>query len=98
MTSGEGVLIVSGQSNLLEDVTAIADLERIRSLFSALEAKENLWKLLDAAEVAQGVQIFIGAENDLFSLAGCSMIVARIAAARTVRRSSAPSAFWARPG
>ena len=76
VTSGEGVLIVSGQSNLLEDVTAIADLERIRSLFSALEAKENLWKLLDAAEVAQGVQIFIGAENDLFSLAGCSMLVA----------------------
>lgn len=76
VTSGDGVLIVSGQSNLLEDVTAIADLERIRSLFSALEAKENLWKLLDAAEGAQGVQIFIGAENDLFSLAGCSMIVA----------------------
>ena len=76
VASGDGVLIVSGQSNLLEDVTAIADLERIRALFSALEAKESLWKLLDAADGAQGVQIFIGAENELFSLAGCSMIVA----------------------
>ncbi|NMM45053.1 heat-inducible transcriptional repressor HrcA [Rhodospirillaceae bacterium KN72] len=76
IASGEGVLIVSGQSNLLEDVTAVGDLERIRALFSALEAKQNLWKLLDAAEGAQGVQIFIGAENDLFSMAGCSLIVA----------------------
>lgn len=76
IASGEGVLIVSGQSNLLEDVTAMGDLERIRALFGALEAKENLSKLLDAADDAEGVQIFIGAENDLFSLAGCSMIVA----------------------
>lgn len=76
IASGDGVLIVSGQSNLLEDVTALADLERIRALFSALEAKQNLWRLLDEAESAQGVQIFIGAENNLFSMAGCSMIVA----------------------
>lgn len=76
VSSDDGVLIVSGQSNLLEDVTAVADLERIRTLFGALEAKENLSKLLDATEGADGVQIFIGAENELFSLAGCSMIVA----------------------
>lgn len=76
VASGDGVLIVSGQANLLEDITALGDLERIRTLFGALEAKENLWKLLDAADGAQGVQIFIGAENELFSLAGCSMIVA----------------------
>lgn len=73
---GDGVLIVSGQSNLLEDVTAVADLERIRALFGVLEAKENLHKLLGLAEGADSAQIFIGAENDLFSLAGCSMIVA----------------------
>jgi heat-inducible transcriptional repressor len=76
VANGEGALIVSGQANLLDDVTALADLERIRCLFNALEAKENLWKLLDAAEGADGVQIFIGAENKLFSMAGCSMIVA----------------------
>lgn len=76
VSAGNGVLIVSGQSNLLEDVTAVADLERIRTLFSALEGKENLSKLLDATDGADGVQIFIGAENELFSLAGCSMIVA----------------------
>jgi heat-inducible transcriptional repressor len=71
-----GALIVRGQAQLLEDVTALEDLERIRQLFSALETKEALLNLLDLAETAEGVQIFIGAENDLFGLAGCSMIIA----------------------
>ncbi|HUA53100.1 MAG TPA: heat-inducible transcriptional repressor HrcA [Candidatus Sulfotelmatobacter sp.] len=69
-------LIVRGQANLLENVTAIEDLERIRALFQALEAKEAMAKLLDAANLAEGVQIFIGAENNLFSVAGCSVIIA----------------------
>lgn len=71
-----GVLIVRGQANLLEDVNAIADLEHIRALFEALETKEALIKLLDAADLGEGVQIFIGAENALFTLAGASMIIA----------------------
>ena len=71
-----GVLIVRGQARLLEDVTAMSDLERIRRLFEALETKEALLRLIDAADVAQGVQIFIGAENELFSMAGCSMVIA----------------------
>jgi heat-inducible transcriptional repressor len=70
-----GALIVRGQANLLEDVTGIADLERLRSLFAALETKEHLLKLIEAAEIADGVQIYIGAENDLFGLAGCSAVI-----------------------
>lgn len=73
---GDGVLIVSGQANLLEDVSQMAELEQIRALFSALERKESLLRLIDAAQGADGVQIFIGAENELFSVSGCSMIVA----------------------
>ncbi|MBI3514987.1 MAG: heat-inducible transcriptional repressor HrcA [Proteobacteria bacterium] len=72
----DGQLIVRGQANLLGDVTAIEDLERIRALFQALEAKEAMAKLLDAANLADGVQIFIGAESNLFSVAGCSVIIA----------------------
>ncbi len=72
----DGHLIVRGQANLLGDVTAIEDLERIRALFQALEAKEAMAKLLDAANLAEGVQIFIGAESNLFSVAGCSVIIA----------------------
>lgn len=70
-----GTLIVRGQSRLLEDVTAIGDLERIRTLFDALETKNEMLKLLALADRAEGVQIFIGADNNLFNLAGCSMIV-----------------------
>ncbi len=71
-----GALIVRGQANLLENVTALSDLERIRALFAALETKESLAKLLDSAETAEGVQIFIGAQSELFGLAGCSMVIA----------------------
>ncbi|MBB5087857.1 heat-inducible transcriptional repressor HrcA [Roseospira marina] len=69
-------LIVRGQGNLLHDVTAAQDIDRIRALFDALEAKEQVLRMLDLVICADGVQIFIGAENDLFTLAGCSMIVA----------------------
>jgi len=71
-----GQLIVRGQAHLLDDVNALGDLERIRGLFDALETKETLLSLLDRTHQADGVQIFIGAENDLFSVSGCSMIVA----------------------
>lgn len=71
-----GTLIVRGQANLLEDVNAMADFEQIRSLFSALETDETMLKLLELAETAEGVQIFIGADNELFNLSGCSFIVA----------------------
>lgn len=70
-----GSLIVRGQANLLDDVTAAADLEHIRTLFTALETKETMIKILSMTETAEGVQIFIGADNKLFGLAGCSMIV-----------------------
>lgn len=74
--SDGGVLIVKGQANLLENVEAATDLEHIRALFAALERKESMLKLLEAADGADGVQIFIGAESELFSLSGCSMIIA----------------------
>jgi heat-inducible transcriptional repressor len=70
-----GQLIVRGQANLLGDVTGLADLARVRRLFELLEARETMLKLLDVANRAEGVQIFIGAENELFENAGCSMIV-----------------------
>ncbi len=73
---GKDVLIVRGQSNLLDDVTGMSDMERIRALFQKLETNETLLRLIEATEGAEGVQIFIGAENELFSLAGCSLIIA----------------------
>src|SRR3954471_19182612 len=48
----ESALIVRGQANLLEDVTALTDLERLRSLFEMLETKETVLRLLDASRKA----------------------------------------------
>lgn len=69
-------LIVRGQANLIENATAAADLERIRKLFEDIENKKELVQLLGAAEQGEGVRIFIGSENRLFSLSGSSIIVA----------------------
>lgn len=71
-----GSLIVRGQANLLNDVHAIDELERIRSLMEILETKERLLALLDVATQAEGVQIFIGSDNPLFEASGTSLIVA----------------------
>jgi heat-inducible transcriptional repressor len=71
-----GSLIIRGQANLLEDITALEQLEQIRTLFAALETHEMLMRLLESTGDATGVRIFIGAENTLFADAGCSMIVA----------------------
>jgi heat-inducible transcriptional repressor len=69
-------LIVRGQSNLLVDLKATEDLERIRHLFDDLETKRDLIQILGLADRAEGVRIFIGSENKLFSLSGSSLIVA----------------------
>jgi heat-inducible transcriptional repressor len=78
----ENYLIVRGQANLLGGVTALEELERIRALFQALEAKESMVRLLDAANRGDGVQIFIGAESDLFGLTGCTVVIAPYGNAR----------------
>ena len=75
-TLPQGYLIVRGQANLLDSVNAMEDLEKVRELFQLLEQRETLGRLLDLTHKAEGVQIFIGADNRLFRNAGCSMIVA----------------------
>src|SRR2546422_1051393 len=69
-------LIVRGHANLLEDLHALEDLERVRLLFDDLETKRGVIDLLGRAERAEGARIFIGSENKLFSLSGSSTIVA----------------------
>lgn len=69
-------LIVRGHANLLDDLKALEDLERVRLLFDDLETKRAVTDLLGRAEQAEGVRIFIGSENNLFSLSGSSTIVA----------------------
>ena len=68
-------LIVRGQSNLLDDSTEVANLDRIRTLFDDLERKRDIADFLDLAESGEGVRIFIGSENKLFSLSGSTLVV-----------------------
>jgi heat-inducible transcriptional repressor len=75
-TLGERSLIVRGASSLLSDMTAGQDLERIRSLFDDIENREELVRLLDLVREGDGVRIFIGSENKLFSLSGSSVVLA----------------------
>jgi heat-inducible transcriptional repressor len=68
-------LIVRGQSNLLSDGAESDNLDRIRSLFDDLERKHDIADFLELAESGEGVRIFIGSENKLFSLSGSTLVV-----------------------
>jgi heat-inducible transcriptional repressor len=71
-------LIIHGHDKLLDDVQAIDDLEKIKSLFGTLGNQELSVKLLEDIANASGVKIFIGSENRLFEGTGCSLIIAPI--------------------
>ncbi|MBV2359419.1 heat-inducible transcriptional repressor HrcA [Thalassococcus sp. CAU 1522] len=68
-------LIVRGRANLLEHEAVDEELDRIRSLFDDLERKRDIAEFLQLAEEGDGVRIFIGSENKLFSLSGSSLVV-----------------------
>ncbi|MBO9473708.1 heat-inducible transcriptional repressor HrcA [Shimia sp. R10_1] len=68
-------LIVRGRANLLGTDAEEQDLERIRTLFDDLERKRDIADFLELAEQGDGVRIFIGSENKLFSLSGSSLVV-----------------------
>jgi heat-inducible transcriptional repressor len=75
--SGDDIerLIVRGRANLLTKESDQADLDRIRSLFDDLERKRDIARFLELTEAGEGVRIFIGSENKLFSLSGSSLVV-----------------------
>jgi heat-inducible transcriptional repressor len=72
---GRDRLIVRGRANLIEGTGDASQLERIRELFDDLERKRDIAEFLDLAEKGEGVRIFIGSENKLFSLSGSSLVV-----------------------
>ena len=76
----EPQLIVRGRANLFDAVDGAggtaADMDRLRHLFGELESREGTMQLLQLAEEGEGVKIFIGSENKLFSLSGSSVVVA----------------------
>ncbi|MFD1880524.1 heat-inducible transcriptional repressor HrcA [Paracoccus pacificus] len=71
--SSDARLIVRGRANLIGPEAA--DLDRVRTLFDDLERKRDIAEFLELTEQGQGVRIFIGSENKLFSLSGSSLVV-----------------------
>ena len=67
-------LIVRGRSNLISTDTG-TDVEMIRTLFDDLERKRDIAEFLELTEQGDGVRIFIGSENKLFSLSGSALVV-----------------------
>ena len=68
-------LIVRGRANLIDGVADQVEIERIRVLFDDLERKRDIAEFLNLTEAGDGVRIFIGSENKLFSLSGSSLVV-----------------------
>ncbi len=68
-------LIVRGRANLLSEGADEAELAQIRQLFDDLERKRDIARFLDLTEGGEGVRIFIGSQNKLFSLSGSSLVV-----------------------
>jgi len=73
---GGGQLILRGQAHLLQDVHAREDIERARKLFEILDTRTSMMRLLEATGSAQGVKIFIGAENAIFAETSYSLVLA----------------------
>jgi heat-inducible transcriptional repressor len=71
----EGEVFIEGAANIFEQPEC-ADLERMKRLFRTFEQKGLLVELLDKSLKAEGVQIFIGSENEYREIEGCSLVTA----------------------
>ena len=68
-------LIVRGRAHLLDSESEDENLDRIKTLFDDLERKRDIAEFLELTDQGEGVRIFIGSENKLFSLSGSSLVV-----------------------
>jgi heat-inducible transcriptional repressor len=69
-------LVVTGERNLLHAEDFSSNMERLRRLFDLFDQKTSILHLLDLAQRAQGVQIYIGGESGLVPLDECSVVTA----------------------
>jgi heat-inducible transcriptional repressor len=74
---------IGGASQILES-PEFANVERMRSLFKALEDKYKLLRLLDRSVSAEGIKVFIGSENPYYEMQGCSLVVSNYKAGESI--------------
>lgn len=72
-SSSAGVVMVEGSRHLLQ-ASEGKDVRRLSELLGVLEERTRLLELLDRADEAPGVRIFIGEENPLKELADMSVV------------------------
>ena len=72
-SGSQGDLLIEGQTNLM-GLPEFNDMARLKQVFEAFEEKSKLLHLLEKSLVAQGVQIFIGAESELAELDGLTAV------------------------
>jgi heat-inducible transcriptional repressor len=67
--------VMAGQTNLME-FQELCDIDKLRKLFDAFNAKRDMLHLLDQCIHSDGIQIFIGDESGYRMLDECSMVTA----------------------
>lgn len=67
--------LLSGQTNLM-DFGELASMDKLRTLFSAFQQKEDMVHLLERCLDTPGVKIFIGEESGCEALEPCSLVTA----------------------
>lgn len=77
---GQGELVkddclIAGKSNLIA-YDDLADIDKLRELFTAFNQKRDVLSLLDRCMSADGVQIFIGSESGYSVFDDCSVVTA----------------------
>ncbi len=68
--------VVSGEAQLLDVDEFAHNMARLKELFALFERRSHMMRLLQVAQKARGVQIFIGSETGIEELADCSLITA----------------------
>jgi len=67
--------VLAGQTNLM-NYAEMCDIEKLRQLFEAFNAKRDILHILDQSIHADGTQIFIGEESGYSVLGDCSVVTA----------------------
>lgn len=73
--NSEGEVYIEGQTNLMR-YPEFSHIEKLRKLFRAFEEKSIILRLLEKSIQSSGIQIFIGSENQINEMEGCSVITA----------------------
>lgn len=71
----EGAFVMAGETNLM-GLEGLADMEKLKRLFTAFSEQRDILHLLDQSLHAPGVQIFIGQESGYQLLDECSVVAA----------------------